>query len=64
MCNYTELYDYEQSPICQAAIDLAKTSKCEMGMYVEKLENLHQNPIQEGLYYIRQNVQQSDSSHR
>ncbi len=31
-------------------------------MYIEQLENLHQDPIQEDLYYICQNVQQSDSS--
>ncbi len=35
-----------------------------MGVYMEKLENLHQDPIQEDLYYIHQNVQQSDSSRR
>ncbi len=40
--------NYEQSPNHQA-IDLAKASKCEMGVYIEKLENLHQDPIQEDL---------------
>ncbi len=35
-----------------------------MGVYIDKLENLHQDPIQEDLYYIRQEVQLSDSSHR
>ncbi len=55
--------DYEQSLIHQA-IDLRKASKCEMGVYIEKLKNLHQDLIQEDLYYIHQNVQQSDSSRR
>ncbi len=55
--------DYEQSPIHQV-IDLAKASKCEMRVYIEKLENLHQEPIQEYMYYICQKVLQSYSSHR
>ncbi len=54
--------DYEQSLI-HHAIDLAKPPKCEMGVYFEKPEKLHQEPIQEDLYYLYQTVQQSDSFH-
>ncbi len=55
--------DYEQSATHQA-IDLAKASKYEMGVYNAKLENLHQDPIQVDLHCIHQTVQQSDSSRR
>ncbi len=45
--------EFEQSPIGKA-IDLAICSKCEIDLYVEKLEKLH--PIQEDLHYICKNV--------
>ncbi len=51
------------SPVYQA-FEIAKEAKCEMGMYIEMMENMREGPVQLELNTTRRNILETNSTRR
>ncbi len=55
--------DVNDSPVYQA-IEMAKEAKCKMGLYIEMMENMREDPVQLELNTTRTNILETNSTKR